>query len=263
MANESGNAMRLMIAAALTACCWGAWAGEIPKDISEITTLTAEQAKALSQHEGALWLTGLTSLDAKTAEVLAASKAGWLCLSGLPTLDAATARALAKFKGDTLCLTGVEKLDPDTAGALADFGGSHLLLDGLTTLDAETARSLVNAKAWTGRLPRVTTLDTDTARVLVGFKGRLPHLNDGSKLLDADAAKANAQFKYVLWLDGLTSLAHEAAAVLRSNPQIKLPEQFQRFSKVRSIGKSQSCVTEGTGGWHANEAGLEIGRAHV
>jgi|688.fasta_scaffold1694283_2 hypothetical protein len=67
--------MRWAIVAALFACCGVAWADGLPKNISEIKTLTVERAEALSQREGALWLTGLASLNADTAKALANSMA--------------------------------------------------------------------------------------------------------------------------------------------------------------------------------------------
>ena len=70
-------------------------------DLSALTTLDAETAKALAEIKGEfrLSLDGLTTLDTETAKALAEYKGEVLRLVDLPTLDTESAKALEKFKG--------------------------------------------------------------------------------------------------------------------------------------------------------------------
>jgi hypothetical protein len=95
---------------------------------------------------GALMLSGLESLDAETASVLADYDEGPLFLDGLAGLSSEAARALKQFKGGPrsyasfgrcLSLAGLETLSPEAAAELAAFGGEALFL-GVTEL-SETA----------------------------------------------------------------------------------------------------------------------------
>jgi len=113
---------------AKTACMHAA---VLKGDLTSVTTLEADTAKALARFKGySLMLHDVTSLDADTARALAEFQGGMLSLCGLRTLDAAAARALAEFKGTVLdllaclgnpdpadmkvyCPTGKETFDDD------------------------------------------------------------------------------------------------------------------------------------------------------
>ena len=176
-------------------------ADELQEDTNKITSLTPEQAKRLvetfpgvemeidfDRMSSCLPLSGVASLDARTAAALAEYRKGPLLLKGLTTLDAETARSLAEFKGQSLFLDGLTTLDADTANAIAefkcrllsldrltefdaasakaltDFKGSCLSLNGLTTLNADAAKSLAESQAWTCRVIfRVSSTFSDTA----------------------------------------------------------------------------------------------------
>jgi hypothetical protein len=142
----------------------------------EIQNLTPEMAKLLLNRfrGGRLELSGLTTLDAVTAQMLAGFPYKYIGLSGLTTLDTETAKALAEFKGDELGLNRLTTLDAETAKALAKFKGDKgLYLNGLTTLDAETAKALAEYKGDCLILRGLTTLDAETAKALEKFKGKI------------------------------------------------------------------------------------------
>ena len=125
---------------------------------------------------------------------------GDLSLDGLSTLSAEVAEALARHKDD-LYLGGLTTLSDDAAKALARHKGG-LVLNGLTTLSDEAAKALAQHKGW---------LDLN-----------------GLTTLSDEAAKAVAERKGELYLHGLTTLTDDGAKVLRANPNIELPDKFNR-----------------------------------
>ena len=229
-------------------------ADEFPKETNK--SLTPEQARKLAKEfEGrGLFLDGLTTLDADTAEALAEFKGKMLYLNGLTTLDTAKAKALAKFEGDELSLHGLTTLDAATAKALAEFKGELTLPDTvLKQLFAKNPLTPETALAWSvvskGNLSldvlreHVTALDADTVKALAEFKGDLflpdkvvkaffaknplapetavawATLSGGNlshvTTLDAATSKALAEFKgSELYLTGLTTLDADTAKAL-------------------------------------------------
>ena len=142
-------------------------ADELPEGTDKIERLTLEQARTLAEfNRGALYLRGLTTLNANVAEALAEFKGNTgLFLNGLTTLDADTAKTLAKFKGYALSLKGLTTLDADTAKALADYAGQiHVqakLRDGFLAqhaLSVDTAGAL--AALCSGDLYTIIALDS-------------------------------------------------------------------------------------------------------
>ncbi|MEI8320229.1 MAG: hypothetical protein WCH79_20030, partial [Planctomycetia bacterium] len=118
----------------------------LPDDVSTLTSLTVEQAKALKRSFSAGNLGGLTELTPEVAEVLSASEyIDDMDLSGLTSLSPDAARALAAFDGYLLHLNGLTSLSPGVATALMErfkFGRKErnpgkLILNGLTTLSPE------------------------------------------------------------------------------------------------------------------------------
>ena len=198
-----------------TAQALAGWEGAL--FIDGLTELDAETAKALGEFQGFfLSLDGLTTLDADVAKALVAARAarvrqeGRLNLNGLTALDADTAQELKGFT--ELGLEGLTTLDADTAEALA-ANGDALILKGLTTIDAETAKTLAAARRDL-YLDGLTTLDLDTAKALAAFKSRKLWLN-GLTTLDADTAGTLAESTcQMLGLLGLTSLKPKAAEKL-------------------------------------------------
>jgi hypothetical protein len=184
--------------------------------LNALETLDPATAQAVAGWAGALFLDGLTELDAETAKALGEFKGYFLSLDGLTTLDADVAKALVAARAargrreGRLNLNGLTTLDADTAQELEGF--TELGLEGLTTLDADTAEALAangDALILTG----LTTLDADTAKALAAA-GRDLYL-DGLTALDLDTAKALAAFKSrKLWLVGLTALDAGAAGAL-------------------------------------------------
>ncbi len=191
--------------------------------LNALETLDPATAQAVAGWAGALFLDGLTELDAETAKALGEFKGYFLSLDGLTTLDADVAKALVAARAargrreGRLNLNGLTTLDADTAQELEGF--TELGLEGLTTLDADTAEALAangDALILTG----LTTLDADTAKALAAA-GRDLYL-DGLTALDLDTAKALAAFKgRKLWLVGLTALdAGTAGALAESTCQM-------------------------------------------
>ena len=189
---------------------------------------------------GALMLSGLETLDAETAAVLADYDEGPLFLDGLTELSPEAARALKQFKGGPrsyasfgrcLSLAGLETLSPEAAAELAAFGGEALFL-GVTELPEAAFRSLMKfrRRLYLPRLARIpagaaesmadyrgpglsilglATLSTEEARVLAGlgkrWNGRLPNVQN----LSPETAAVLAGLKGVnrlarLELDGAT-----------------------------------------------------------
>lgn len=206
-------------------------------EIAAIRSLTPEQARALVakrsdataridtgraalafarggvSFRGALMLSGLESLDAETAAVLADYDEGPLFLDGLAELSPEAARALKQFKGgprsyasfgSCLSLAGLETLSPEAAAELAAFPGEALFL-GVSELSEAAFRSLMKfrRRLYLPRLARIpagaaesmadyrgpglsilglATLSTEEARVLAGlgnrWNGRLPNVKN-------------------------------------------------------------------------------------
>jgi hypothetical protein len=202
---------------------------------------------------GALMLSGLESLDAETAAVLAGYDEGPLFLDGLAELSPEAARALKQFKGgprsfasfgSCLSLAGLETLAPEAAASLAAFPGEALVL-GVRELPEAAFRSLMKfpRRLYLPRLARIpagaaesmadyrgpglsilglATLSTEEARVLtelgVKWNGRLPNV----KNLSPETAAVLAGFKGVrLELDGAT-LSTEAVKELNQFPRVLL-----------------------------------------
>jgi hypothetical protein len=219
-------------------------------EIAAITSLTPEQARALVakrsdataridtgkaalafarggvRFRGALMLSGLESLDAETAAVLADYDEGPLFLDGLTELSPEAARALKGFKGgprtyasfgQCLSLAGLETLSPEAAEELAAFPGEALFL-GVRELPEASFRRLMKfrRRLYLPRLARIpagaaesmadyrgpglsilglTTLSAEEARVLTGlgnrWNGRLPNV----KNLSPETAAVLAGFK--------------------------------------------------------------------
>jgi hypothetical protein len=254
-------------------------------EIAAITSLTPEQARALVakrsdataridtgkaalafarggvRFRGALMLSGLESLDAETAAVLADYDEGPLFLDGLTELSPEAARALKGFKGgprtyasfgQCLSLAGLETLSPEAAEELAAFPGEALFL-GVRELPEASFRRLMKFRRrlylpWLARIPAgaaesmadyrgpglsilgLTTLSIEEARVLAGlgnrWNGRLPNV----KNLSPETAAVLAGFKVEnkvankvvrLELDGAT-LSDEALAEASLFPGILL-----------------------------------------
>lgn len=254
-------------------------------EIAAITSLTPEQARELVakrsdaiaridtgkaalafarggvRFRGALMLSGLESLDAETAAVLADYDEGPLFLDGLTELSPEAARALKAFKGgprtyasfgQCLSLAGLETLSPEAAEELAAFPGEALFL-GVRELPEASFRRLMKfrRRLYLPRLARIpagaaesmadyrgpglsilglTTLSIEEARVLAGlgnrWNGRLPNV----KNLSPETAAVLAGFKVEnkvankvvrLELDGAT-LSDEALAEAGLFPGILL-----------------------------------------
>jgi hypothetical protein len=105
---------------------------------------------------------------------------------------------------ESLRLYSVESLSPQEAEAI-DCPGFSLFLSRLADLSPETAKALSHHEIL--GLDGLTTLSDETAEALAGYQGTC------------------------LFLRGLTTLSAKAAAALRANPRIVLPERFTETPK--------------------------------
>jgi serine/threonine protein kinase len=171
-----------------------------------------------------LSLSGLVSLDAQTATVLAAAPRDVLWLNGLTTLDEGVAGILATFRGSTLCLDAVRALTNEVADALSAFKGT-LTLRGLTSLNTYVAHTLSQAKTSRNVLAfhSLATLTPETALALAHFTGRSLSLN-GLQTITEEIARRLSQYKHSLYLDGLTSM------------DIGIARAFSDFTGCLSLG---------------------------
>ena len=215
-------------------------------DLSHLTTLDADTAKALAEFKGQwLSLDGVTKLDADTAEALAEFKIQLLTLEGLKTLDTDTAQALAEFKGLGLSVNGVITLDTDTAKALAEFKGQGLYLNGLETADAGAFKELLALKAWVwnGHLPKLTSLDADTAKMLAAnekWNGRLPALTAFETHDSVAIAQALATTKGPLSLPKLKKISPKTLTALIEKRDVQIP----LIETLELIQEPDGSVTE-------------------
>ncbi len=135
----------------LTATCSHFWNSQLPLetavllarsgrdlDLSSVVELDEAQADALSNHEGALRLDGLTSLKATSARFLAKKK-GDLSLSGISSLDEAAANALGACQGGLHL--GLIDLPQTIAASLAKCRG-RLQFSRIDKLTASAASAL-------------------------------------------------------------------------------------------------------------------------
>ena len=74
-------------------------------------------------------------------------------------------------------------------------------------------------------LDSLTSLDEDTAKKLAHFKGAVHP--SCFRSFDKDTTQAVTQFKGAVYLYGLNSVDEGALEILKSNPDIKLPEKYR------------------------------------
>jgi hypothetical protein len=168
-----------------------------------LTGINDEVAELMGRHAGFLRLSGLRAVTDRQLELLSAHR-GYLGLSGLTTLSVRAATALGRQPG-MLSLNGIESLTPEAAAALAGHG-QFLRLDGLETISDEVARALARQQGPLG-LHGVTTLSDAAAETLARHEG-------------------------TLYLMGLEMLSDRAVAVLRANPDVRLPARFRSQAPV-------------------------------
>ena len=143
----------------------------------------------------------IKSLTAEQAAKLVANTSGpLLILDNLNSINSTVANSLGKFRGSWLRLKSLTSIDKDTAQELAKFNGA-LYLDGLTSLNEDTAKKLAH------------------------FKGAVHP--SCFRSFDKDTTQAVTQFKGAVYLYGLNSVDEGALEILKSNPDIKLPEKYR------------------------------------
>ena len=235
------------------------------KDISN------DAAAALGQHKGALYLDGLSMISDASAAGLAAHQ-GDLSLNGLTAIPDGIAGGLVRHTGGWLSLKGLTTLSPAAARALVQrkggYQGWQLHLDGLTTLSPEAAAALaeMSGHKWNGHLPRFTTVPDDVARALAKegsnlrsmpgltaisdeaakllvprIGGNLPAL----KALSTEVAKALAQSRDHLVLNGVTTLSDEAAKALTEKAIGRNVLYLNGLTSLSPVAAKAICQREG------------------
>ena len=173
-----------------------------------LTRLSKATTKALSKHQGELYLDGLTELSDAAAEALSKHQ-GELSLNGLTELSDEAAEALCKHKGK-LYLRGLTELSDAAAEALCKHQG-ELYPYSLTELSDAAAEALSKHQG-SLNLCRITELSDAAAEALSKHQGDL-WLGGLTELSDA-AAEALSKHQGGLSLNGLTELSDAAAEAL-------------------------------------------------
>ena len=102
------------------------------KRIAELTSISPDAAKCLSQMEGSdLFLNSVTTLSPEAAKQLFQWQGNWICLNGVKELSPAAAEYLFKWKGSWLSLNSLHEFPPELAQHLLKWEGQQLELMGL------------------------------------------------------------------------------------------------------------------------------------
>jgi uncharacterized protein (TIGR03067 family) len=172
-----------------------------------ITEINVDIAERLIGREEHLTFSKLTSLDPRSAAVLAKHRAN-LSFPALQQITPEVALELASKEQLWLNLSGLTELSEDVAVELGKVRA--LSLDGLRTVTPEVAAALVRNNG-TLRLG-LTSLTPKVAEALGQHRGWLTL--HGIRSLDGESAKALARHKHWLSLDGLDALTPEVAESL-------------------------------------------------
>jgi mono/diheme cytochrome c family protein len=185
-----------------------------------LTTLAPEAAAALVEMHGHNWngrLPAFKTVPNEVARALAKEGGALRAMPGLTTISSEAAKALVPRIGGEL--PELQSLTPEVAKVLAQARG-HLVLNGLTSLSDESAQALTEKAQNRGNLylNGLTEITPATARLICQREGDL-YLN-GLKTIPVEVLQALAEHKSpgyarpIVYLDGLSSLSDEAAAVL-------------------------------------------------
>ena len=190
-----------------------------------LTTLSPEAAAALAEMSGHKWnghLPRFTTVPDDVARALAKEGSNLRSMPGLTAISDEAAKLLVPRIGGNL--PALKALSTEVAKALSQ-SGHHLVLNGVTTLSDEAAKALTE-KAM-GRnvlyLNGLTSLSPVAAKAICQREGDL-YLN-GLTTIPIEVLKSLTEHKSpgyarpVVYLDGLTSLTDEAAAILASWPK--------------------------------------------
>ncbi len=221
-------------------------------DLSGLSSLGDEDARALSATRGGIYLNGLASLSEHAAEGLGAHN-GSLILDGLRSLNVSVANALAKHKG-RLYLNGLAKISGLVARALAQHQGD-LQLDGLSKLTTEEARALGRHRG--GLYLRGLATLTDAAAEGLGHHQGSIYLNGVTSLSDT-AAESLAKHEGPLQLWALKSISDHGLLALHRGPAIcAWSASLTRRAKVLSRPETQG-PTAAPSAWRENR--LQLGK---
>lgn len=178
-----------------------------------LTDISSQVASALSRHRGQLYLRGLTELSDQVAEALAGHKGG-MTFDGVAEMSDKTIELLARSEGG-LDLNGLTELSNKAAKALGKHNGG-IYLKGLTKISDAAAEELGNNAGYALRLPGLTEISDNVAKGLAKYKG--PELSLGGVTTISDKAiEAIASYKGSLFIYGLNALSDKAAEALTAH----------------------------------------------
>lgn len=199
-----------------------------------LTSITPEVARILSFREGrqpvGLSLNGLKTITPEVAEALASGERGGLSLGGLTTISVEVARGLSGVRRK-LMLNGLKTLSRESAVELAKHQ-SKLTLFALTELSDEAAEALSHHRRTflVNGLTKLTSVPL--TRELLRQDDPFMKLSKVEIISDEVAtvfaeSQGNKRRKPIS-LTALKTLSEANAALLRANPRIELPPQFQK-----------------------------------
>lgn len=205
-----------------------AWDGTLPA----FTTITADVAAALSKRQQSVSLPGLTSLPPDVAEALK----GKLRVTGahLTSLPVETLEVLAASNALPASLVRLTVLSEEQAKILATAGSWRAFLDlsGLRAISPEVARALMKREGWVA-LNGLLAIPDDVVKALVEEK--------------------NYHFEPRVFLDGLTEISDESAAILA-----KWPKWSGRFPSLNAISAPAAAAIGAAPAWDGNLPALKM-----
>lgn len=228
-------------------------AGMTPEQIDRFWQELSHAPRRASHH-GLLLLRVMDFLaETRTPEWQRAANnwSDFLHLPAVERLSPEAARGLGGFNG-RLRLPAITALEPAAASALA--GVRDVSLPGVTSLPENVAAAIRGRGHPNGgilRLAGLGEISVAALRSLASFKGTVDL--SGLKQLTPDMAKAiHAGTAAALWLDGVTTLTPDVAALLMR------PEPNGQFATMFSFGGLQSFPPEVARHWAGVHTSLAL-----
>lgn len=132
---------------------------------------------------------------------------------GLKELTDRHAEAIASSPAGIVSIHGEFDLTESAAKALSFYPGQWLSISGNITIGKDAARQLAKSKAWYLVLSMEKPMEKIAIKELLGFSG-LTLAFDGLKKADHETLELLSAYKGTLFLDGLTDLDAQGAALL-------------------------------------------------
>jgi hypothetical protein len=185
---------------------------KVDLNLEGLTSLNEQIARILSKHEGDLYLDGLTKISDKVIEILSSFKGGCLSLGGLESLSDKALEMLAKHEGGQLNLPGLTVISDKAFEMLAKHNG-NLNLNGITSLSEKAAQSLSKLNGAL-MLDGITELSDKAAEFLSKHKGLYLSFDSLTSISDNALLFISKYEGDYLYLNALTSLSDRVALAL-------------------------------------------------